>query len=300
MMRREIIVWSGAILAAAGLHIGLLSFIALPRESTADLAGGAVSVALGPSTTQMGEPEGASDPAPENTADPAIEPILDPVETPATDAPVLAEPEPEPEPLPEVIPEPEPETVSEPEPEPESEPEPEPAPPIQPDPDPMPPDTEPETAQAVDTPSETNTETESETTPLGDPTSNTLDAAESNIDAEQGPDDAVSDGVAANSEFATEASTAMQAGNAAADNYAGLVMRHILRVRRPRASQAGATFVRFELDSDGRIVNLSVATSSGSRRFDREALRMIERAQPFPPPPAGVTRRTFTVEIEGR
>lgn len=268
MMQRDVFVWICAFLIAAGLHIGLLSLIVLPREETAELAGGSVSVALGPATMQKGEADGATDFAPNEVVEPAVEPTAEPVETPATDAPVTPEPErilePEPEPIPEV--EPEPDFTPEPEPEPVN--------PI------------------------SETETDTETTPLGDPMSKDQDDANSDTAAERSPDSAVSDGVA-DSELATESSNAAQAGNAAADNYAGEVMRHILRVRRPRATRAGSTFVRFEIDSEGRLVDLSIATSSGSRRFDRDALRVIERADPFPPPPAGVTRRTFTVEIEG-
>ena len=88
-------------------------------------------------------------------------------------------------------------------------------------------------------------------------------------------------------------------GNAASANYAGEVMQHLSRIRRPRASSPGSTMVAFTVALDGSLERLEVQRSSGSRRFDREALRMVERGAPFPHPPAGVNR-DFVVEIEGQ
>ncbi len=88
-------------------------------------------------------------------------------------------------------------------------------------------------------------------------------------------------------------------GNAAASNYAGLVMRHLSRFRRPRASGPGSAFVTFTLSDDGDVAGIEISKSSGSHKFDREAIRFTERASPFPTPPAQA-RRTFTVKIEGR
>lgn len=48
----------------------------------------------------------------------------------------------------------------------------------------------------------------------------------------------------------------------------------------------GIAQVVFSLDRKGRVVSSRIATSSGSAALDREALDMIQRAQPFPPPPA--------------
>jgi protein TonB len=48
----------------------------------------------------------------------------------------------------------------------------------------------------------------------------------------------------------------------------------------------GVAQVVFSLDRKGRVVSSRITTSSGSAALDREALDMIQRAQPFPPPPA--------------
>ena len=87
-------------------------------------------------------------------------------------------------------------------------------------------------------------------------------------------------------------------GNADSSNYAGLVMRHLSQVRRPRASSPGTAHVAFTIGDEGEIKNIRIAKSSRSARFDRDALKVVRRAAPFPPPPHGVNR-SFSIEIEG-
>ena len=87
-------------------------------------------------------------------------------------------------------------------------------------------------------------------------------------------------------------------GNAASTNYAGMVMQHLSRVRRPRAASPGSAFVSFTIGKRGELVDISITKSSRSARFDRDALKVVKRAAPFPAPPPGVNR-TFSVEIEG-
>jgi len=88
-------------------------------------------------------------------------------------------------------------------------------------------------------------------------------------------------------------------GNAAASNYPGAVMRHLARVPRPRAASRGAALVRFSIGARGRLASLGLARSSGSSRLDRAALTVVQRAAPFPAPPAGAQTR-FSIRIEGR
>ncbi|WP_417452098.1 TonB family protein [Kordiimonas sp.] len=98
---------------------------------------------------------------------------------------------------------------------------------------------------------------------------------------------------------AQEAKTATTQGNAKNSNYAGLVMKHLSRFRRPRAPAQGAAMVTFAIALSGKIAHIEISRGSGSYKFDRDAIKFIERAAPFPVPPAGVSN-TFTVEIEGR
>lgn len=46
------------------------------------------------------------------------------------------------------------------------------------------------------------------------------------------------------------------------------------------------TRVAFNMDRQGKVTSARIATSSGLSSFDQTALDIIERAQPFPPPPA--------------
>jgi protein TonB len=46
------------------------------------------------------------------------------------------------------------------------------------------------------------------------------------------------------------------------------------------------TRVAFNMDRQGKVTSARIVASSGSSAFDQEALELIERAQPYPPPPA--------------
>lgn len=87
-------------------------------------------------------------------------------------------------------------------------------------------------------------------------------------------------------------------GNAAASNYPGQVMRKISRVPRPRVGSRGTAVVAFRIGGNGGLAGLSIARSSGSAKLDQAALRMVQRAAPFPPPPAGA-RTSFSINIKG-
>ena len=60
--------------------------------------------------------------------------------------------------------------------------------------------------------------------------------------------------------------------------------------RYPAAARAkqeqGITHLLFTIDRSGRLLDSRVVASSGSTALDAEAAAMLERAQPFPPPPA--------------
>ena len=60
--------------------------------------------------------------------------------------------------------------------------------------------------------------------------------------------------------------------------------------RYPPAAHArgehGVAQVFFRLDRSGRVIDSRVTRSSGAAALDAEALALLQRAQPFPPPPA--------------
>ena len=89
------------------------------------------------------------------------------------------------------------------------------------------------------------------------------------------------------------------AGNAAASNYPGTVMRKISGTRKPRLNRSGSARVSFSIGASGALAGASIAKSSGVAALDREALNLIRRASPFPPPPLGARTR-FSIDIQFR
>jgi periplasmic protein TonB len=61
----------------------------------------------------------------------------------------------------------------------------------------------------------------------------------------------------------------------------------------------GIAQIAFSIDRKGRVMSSSIVTTSGSPALDREALEMIRRSQPFPPPPAALqgTEVSLTVPV---
>ena len=51
------------------------------------------------------------------------------------------------------------------------------------------------------------------------------------------------------------------------------------------AARTGVAQVFFSLDRQGRVLESRVVRSSGANALDEEALALLRRAQPFPPPP---------------
>ena len=89
------------------------------------------------------------------------------------------------------------------------------------------------------------------------------------------------------------------AGSAAVSNYPGQVVRRIQRVRKPRLRDVGApAVVTFRIAANGGLSAVSIRRSSGSAELDRAAIRIIQRAAPFPPPPPGA-QRSFNLPIQG-
>ncbi|WP_298864151.1 TonB family protein [uncultured Sulfitobacter sp.] len=92
---------------------------------------------------------------------------------------------------------------------------------------------------------------------------------------------------------------ATKAGNAAASNYPGQVMRRISRQSKPRVRSKGTAVVAFTISSGGGLARVSIARSSGSAALDKAAIGLIRKAAPFPRPPAGAQRQ-FSIRIKGR
>ena len=61
-------------------------------------------------------------------------------------------------------------------------------------------------------------------------------------------------------------------------------------------SQGLVVHIEAEVDATGRVGNVRVVRSSGSRQFDESAERAILKVQPFPPPPRGALTLTLTFD----
>lgn len=92
---------------------------------------------------------------------------------------------------------------------------------------------------------------------------------------------------------------------AATQTWQGRLLAHLERRKRyPAEARArrlqGVTHVRFTMDRQGRVLAAAVERGSGHVALDREALALLQRAQPLPAPPAETPgeRITLTVPVE--
>ncbi|WP_370366021.1 energy transducer TonB [Maricaulis sp.] len=93
-------------------------------------------------------------------------------------------------------------------------------------------------------------------------------------------------------------------GFAGSLQYDGLVLAALERAKRYPAmarqrGREGVTGIVFEIDRQGRVLDVRIAAPSGSRSLDRAALEQVHRAAPFPAAPAGSDwpSRRFATEI---
>ena len=292
--------------AGASLSVHLVVFAAVgPGGTTAQIAGGGAEI-------HFGHPPGshASDGA--KGGGPELQPA-------SMRVPEAAAPEPEPAPSPPAPPPPArppepPKPVAPPKPSPiASRPE---TPPVEPPPKPEPdpvvvaekpaPEAPPEPRKQPEPPPTELADADTSGRPSGDEaemadagdTSEGTEGPAAGDDGEIGDPNGTTTAKTDTAAGTGSGSAASGPGNAASTNYAGLVMQHLSKVRRPRAASPGSAFVSFTIGRKGELKDIRISKSSRSSRFDRDALMVVRRAAPFPPPPLGV-KTSFSVEIEG-
>ena len=180
-------------------------------------------------------------------------------------------PEPPPEP-PKVIPKPQPKPEPKPKPVPEPAPKIEPAPVIE-----TPPPAEPSEAEPAPPPVISAPPTETEPPPFTAPPAPPPPPPEP-----RGP--------------------SQQDLETARSRYGSLLAREIAKHKRyPRIAQMrgwqGEALVELQLDGSGKILSSKIQTSSGHDVLDKQALEMVMRATPFPPPPAVLSGQSFTLLV---
>jgi protein TonB len=89
---------------------------------------------------------------------------------------------------------------------------------------------------------------------------------------------------------------------AAITSWERLLIAQLERHKRypPQAhGQVGEARLQFSIDRNGRVLTSRIVHSSGSDALDEEALALIKRAAPLPPPPVGLPddRLSFVVPI---
>lgn len=91
--------------------------------------------------------------------------------------------------------------------------------------------------------------------------------------------------------------------SAAPASWQSRVLGHLAHFKRypgdaRQRKRAGAAWVRFQVDRDGKLLASELVTSSGTVLLDREALQVLQRAQPLPAPPDNVLHQgTVTVTL---
>lgn len=63
------------------------------------------------------------------------------------------------------------------------------------------------------------------------------------------------------------------------------------------AGQSGTAKVKFVIDRQGKLISRELVESTGSALLDTAALSMIERAEPFPEPPAELSDDSFAFTL---
>ncbi|WP_207483671.1 energy transducer TonB family protein [Arenibaculum pallidiluteum] len=262
--------WAASFMAVLALHLAGGAY--LLRQHVAEVAAAppaAVMIDLAPLPVPPAE---AMDPAP-------------------APAPPQVQPEPEPEPAPEPPP-PEPVAVPEPEP-PPPEPliEPEPIPTPAPEPEvavaPPPPPVKPRPVQRRPEPPRVE---RTEIRPAPEPAPVQQQAAAPAAPAPAAPTVAPPTPAPPSPNLSRVMPT-----------WQGLLLGHLERHKRPLRGtlirRTQVTQVRFTLDRQGRLLSFRLEQSSGNEALDRETLELVQRASPFPAPPAEIDRDSVEVVV---
>lgn len=305
MTPQRIAKYAIAFVIALALHYGIIYALSLSEEPDIKMKGGAIRVDfVSPSVSESGdvgsedteaveeivEPQepAADTPAEPETIEPLPDPVPEPDPQPVPDVPAPeSEPLPEPEPTErEPLPEPEPEPLPRPETRPvQPQPKPQPVPPsAQPIPEPRPEPAAPSQVPNSPRPSSPVSASESDLQPPQEQPS---------VPSQPGSQSASSQGAQTS---APQSDSADQLGNAEEEDYRGEVLRHLRRASRISGNKGDSAMIAFTVLPSGELENARVSRSSGKKRFDRAALKSIERAAPVPVPPNG-QRFEFSVRV---
>ncbi|WP_439493586.1 energy transducer TonB [Bosea sp. (in: a-proteobacteria)] len=81
-------------------------------------------------------------------------------------------------------------------------------------------------------------------------------------------------------------------------SWRGTLLAHLNRYKRfPGGANPGTVQVSFSIDRSGRVVSARLVGGSGDAMLDEEAVAMIRRASPVPPPPEGLGGGTIALSV---
>ncbi|MBA4334155.1 MAG: energy transducer TonB, partial [Methylobacterium sp.] len=81
-------------------------------------------------------------------------------------------------------------------------------------------------------------------------------------------------------------------------SWRGTLLAHLNRYKRfPGGANPGTVQVSFSIDRSGRVVSARLIGGSGDAMLDEEAVAMIRRASPVPPPPEGLGGGTIALSV---
>lgn len=78
------------------------------------------------------------------------------------------------------------------------------------------------------------------------------------------------------------------ASAASVATWRGTVIAHLNRLKRSAGGNRGTATVAFSIDRSGRVISARLIRSSGNPGLDKEAVALVRRASPVPPPPANI------------
>lgn len=81
-------------------------------------------------------------------------------------------------------------------------------------------------------------------------------------------------------------------------SWRGTLLAHLNRYKRfPGGANPGIVQVSFSIDRSGRVLSARLISGSGDAALDEEAVAMVRRASPVPPPPAGLGGGTIALAV---
>ncbi|WP_395665917.1 energy transducer TonB [Methylocella sp.] len=80
-------------------------------------------------------------------------------------------------------------------------------------------------------------------------------------------------------------------------NWRGLVYARLNAAKRTFGGAGGLATVSFSVDRSGRLIAAHLVRSSGSPLHDQEAVALVRRAAPFPPPPSEIGGSVITLTV---